>query len=100
MHPVDPPESQRMRGDFHHYMRDAIVQHVIKDLLEVDGFRCGHRGRDFFAGPPVGKRPEHPRIMPRAPENAFDKQRGGGLAVRTGNADQVELRGRVIVKVG
>ena len=95
-----PAELERVRGDLHRARAVAGVEHPPEGGLEVD--RLGRRALDLLLHPAhhALDRAEQARLAPRRLEQVADQEGGGGLAVRAGDADHLELGGRIAVEAG
>ena len=96
--PGRTPELQGVGGHLHRAGAVARVEHSPKRRLEVD--RLGRRALHLLLHSPdhAFDRSEQAAAPAACLEQVADQEGGGGLAVRAGDADHFELRGRIPVE--
>ena len=96
--PIASPQRKRMRGDLHRAGSIAPVEHPPEGGLEVDRLRG--RSHDLLGDPADDPlhRSQQPRLGSRRLEQVANQERGRGLAVCAGDADDTKLGGRIVVE--
>ena len=95
---IHPRQIQGMRRDLHDGMGGAIIDHLPKNLLQISGFRRGHRVVKDLSGVPVIDCSHHPGPVAGLFQDTFYQIGNRGLATGTGHAHQCHLLGRAEVK--
>ena len=92
---VEPVEDGRVRRGLHRARAVAGVEHLAEHPLQVD--RLGRRPHDTaaLAADPRLDRPEQARAPPRGRENREQEEARRRLSARAGDADDLELAGRL-----
>ena len=107
IHPVDPAELVRLRGNLHRQKRQTAVAGLGKIPLQIGRFRCGQvrlvmldAGVHLHSG-------KHRALLRRAQlrvsaaegvQNIFHKVGGGGLALGSGQTDHAKVLVCLLVK--
>jgi hypothetical protein len=95
---VDAALAERMRGDLHGDMAHALVGEPAQGFLQHAGVGGGDAGLLGGLGELDAERAHDAHRLVVGFENVAQQQRGRRLAQRAGDADQLKLVGRVVVK--
>ena len=100
VHRIDPSQRQRVTGHLHHHRVYPAFGHHRQQRLQIGRLRGGQRARLVAAVDPDPDRPDQARHPSRRTQAGLDQVGGGGLAGRTGDADDAQPLRRMAVDRG
>ena len=92
---VEAVEDGRVRRGFHRARPVARVEHLAEQPLQVDRLRRRPHDTSSLAAHACLDRPEQPRAPAGSGENREEEEARRRLAARAGDADDLELAGRL-----
>ena len=89
---------ERVRGDLHRARHIPLADHLPERPLQVDRFGSRPHDLALFAADDGFHRAEQARLPAVGLEQGADEESGRRLPVRTGDADGLQLRGRIAIE--